>query len=358
MMAFRSYVIFAIISLLLPAAPAVSEDIILQSDGRFATRDLQEKMPLLSGGKVIINSASSLSGRLYIFADTISQASFDYKKVFKTNQPDEAAGYDKVIDVTLEKTPDGMRILLQAPNPAPWEGSDNSGQIEGDLRLPYNCQLEFDAPYFDLIITGPFKRVENKSSFGRLEVQKVSGKVRLTTSNQDILAREISGDITLITSNADIRIDGLTADEKPARIRNENGNVMLNAARGGIDIESSYGKIKGDDLYLTGDGSHISGSYGPIRLTLAGMEKSSLVVKNTNSIVEMRLPDNISGNFRLSVDVNSEIDAYGLNMKPILVDYNQMEFRCGQGESKIAVGVESNGNILIRGVPAKADENR
>jgi hypothetical protein len=357
-MVFRRYVICAIVGMLLRAALAVSEEIILQSDGRYATRDIQEKMTFLPGGKVIVNSASGLSGRLYIFADTISEVSFDYKKVFKTSQQDEAAGYDKVIDVTLEKTPEGMRLLLQAPNPAPWEGSDNSGQIEGDLRLPYNCQLEFDAPYFDLIISGPFEKVENKSSFGRLEVQKVYGKVRLSTSNQDILAREISGDITLITSNADIRIDSLATLEEPARIRNENGNVLISGAHGGIDIESSYGKIKADDLYLTGDGSRISGSYGPIRLTLAGIEKSSLVVENTNGIVEIRLPDDISSNFKLSVNANSEIDVYGLDMKPALIGYNQMEFRCGQGESQINVGVESNGNILIRGIPARTDENK
>ncbi len=330
---------------------AFGEDV-TEADGRFATKKTELRTAIIPGTKILINSARHLSGRLYIVADSPGVALFQYKKLLKVDEKSEAVDYADMIDISFEKTPAGLRILLKAPNPAPWSGTDNSASVEGELHLPPNTPLEISADYFDLNIEGPLKSVENMSSFGRLEVQKITDRLNLTTSNQDIIASDISGEIFLATTNADIRIENMNTGETPAQIRNQSGNVNITQAHGAIDIRDSYGKIKLEDIYLTQSGSQIASSYGPVKMTLAEISKADLSMTNSNDDIELQVPEGIAASFDLAVSSEGEIDASGLPMKPIGVDDKTLEFKCGSGGSEIRIKITGDGNIYLKGIPA------
>jgi hypothetical protein len=337
---------------LLSINPVWAEEVFPQGEGRYVTKEIQIKTVVSSNDKIIINSTAGLSGKLYIAADSTSQAIFEYKKILKTSSRSEATDYAGTINVSMEETPEGIRILLQTPNPAPWAGSDNSGALEGDLHLPVNCNIEITAPYFDLVIDGPFKAVKSQSSFGRIEVQKITEKLTLAATNQDIVARDIQGDISLTAGNADIRVDNLHSGDKAARIRNESGGIFLNQVSGAINVENSFGKIRLDELSLSGNDNRIIGSYAPIKIQVIELKNADILISNTNEDIELRVEESVSSDFSLTVDSGGEIDAEGFKMLPKRMDSNRMQFTSGKGGSLITINIAGEGNIFVRGVPA------
>lgn len=342
-----------IILLFLLAASPWGKEVVSLGDDLFETKVAKITSPIISGEKVIINSAMGLSGKLNIISEEGEQASFDYKKILKTSDPSEAMDYADLIEIALEETPEGLKLVLQAPNPAPWGGSTNAGRVEGDLYLPSDCHIEIDAVYFDLKIDGPFKSIKNKASLGRLDVRKITQEVNLTTTGREIIAKDISGDIALTTGNGEIRIENLVSRIRPADIINENANINVSNVTGSINIRNSYGKIRLDNFHLAGADSRIAGSYGPIRLEISDITNTALAISNRNEDIQITLPDTTSAKFLLKVSLRGSINVEGLMAKPTAVKSDQLEFITGAGESEIAVSIEGNGNISIKGIPEK-----
>ncbi len=342
-----------LILLFLSTASPWGKEVVSLGDDLFETREAKITSPMTSGEKVIINSAMGLSGKLNVISEEAEQASFVYKKILKTSDPSEAMDYADVIEITLEATPEGLKLLLQAPNPAPWGGSANSGRVEGDLYLPSDCHIEIDAAYFDLKIDGPFRSVRNKSSFGRLDIRKITQEVNLATSSREIVAKDISGDIALTTGNGEIKIENLVSRTRPADIINENANIYVSDASGSVNIKNSYGKIRLDNFHLKGADSRITGSYGPIRLEISDIANTALTISNQNEDIQVTLPDAVSAKFLLKVGLRGKINVEGLKARPTTVKSDRLEFITGAGESEIAVDIEGNGNISLKGIPAK-----
>jgi hypothetical protein len=326
-----------------------AEEVVSLGDGRFATRESKLSLGFQFGEKVIINSAEGLSGRLSIIADSSEEAIFIYRKFIKTLDPSEAMDYADLIDISMEPKPGGLMIFFLSPNPAPWSGTENSARIEGELYLPNDCRLEIDARYFDLKVEGPFNSVKNRPSFGRIDVKKITEETNLTSSSQEIIAKDISGRISLTTKHGDIRADNLVADDSPAKITNENGGIFISNLAGGAHIKNSYGKIRLDNARFINMTSRISSSYGPIRIDIKEIDQGLVAVDNLNSEVDVRLPEKVSSRFRLSVSADGTIKAEGLPMKPSLVNKDRLEFAVGEGESEIIIDIKGEGDIYIKG---------
>ncbi|SYZ74560.1 exported hypothetical protein [Candidatus Zixiibacteriota bacterium] len=348
----KGIVIFYFLGLFLNViAPAEAEEVI-QTDDRFMTRKTELTLPVSPRARIAISSARHLIGKINVIADNPDQVLFQYKKVLKVPRQSLAIDYAELIDVSIEKTPTGAKLIFKAPNPAPWSGTDNSASIEGELHLPDNITLEVSAEYFDLNIVGPLRAVENLSSFGRMEVEKITERLNLSTSNQDIIATGVSGDIFLATTNADIRVENMKSGATPAQLRNQSGNVVVATASGALDIKNSYGKIRLEDIHLTLPGSRVIDSYGPIRMMLAEAKQATLEVSNTNDDVELEVSPDINASFLLSVDSDGEISAEGLMMEPTEVMKNRLRFTSGSGGADISVKISGDGNISLKGTAA------
>ncbi len=317
--------------------------------GRFGTNEMKLSAPVPSEKNISISSAENLSGKLVILATESNQATFSFIKMLKATSQSEAIEYAKVINVALEETSDGINILLQAPNPAPWSGTDNSGVINGELQIPIDSKIFIDAQYFDLNISGPFKVVENKSSFGRAEVENITELLYLATSNQDIIASNISGEINLTTSHADIKVTDVITSGQLASIVNENGGITGENLSGVFDIKNSFGRIRLSDLTLVSERSRILGSYSPINLRINSINNAGLTVRNTNEDIKIFVPKSLAAEFSLRVDNNGEIDVEGLEIKPMLVENSRLDFETGAGGQKIRMSIRGEGNISVRG---------
>jgi len=343
------FLLLAVFACILFQSPAKSQDITQIGRDRYGTEPIEVTAEVSPDNKIYINSALGLSGSLVIRAHDTDRAAFKYKKLLKVGSKSEAVDYARVIEVKLENTPQGARLMLQAPNPAPWSETDNSGMLEGELQLPSGSMLEIDAVYFDLDIKGPFRAVENHSSFGRIAVQGITESVNLMTSNRDIMAQDIAGDITIATSHADIRINNVNTGKQAAYIKNENGNIILDNAEGAFDIKNDFGRIKIDDIRFNSDRSRLIGSYSLISVEIAEINEGSLTIRNTNEDIYMSVPKSISADFSLRVDSNGEINTEDFNVRPTLVDNDRLDFISGDATAKIRASIRGNGNIKVQG---------
>jgi hypothetical protein len=325
------------------------EEIFPMGDNRYVTEESRIESSLDSEMKVIISSASGISGKLYVAAEKDSMAVMEYKKVLKALDPSEAANYAEVIDVVFDKTVRGLQILLQAPNPAPWLGTENSGAIEGVLYLPESCYVEIEAKYLDFVMEGPFRIVENINSFGRLAVQGVTERLNLSSSNRDISLEEIRGDISVTTSNADIRINGVESTTKPLRIRNENGNIYVEDLSGEFDIASSFGKIKLSEVAVTRGRGSLSCVHCPVNIEINRLDSAELLISNAYEDVELELPETIAARFFLSTELDGEIHVEKIPVRPIQAAGDFLELISGKGGSEIRIDIEGGGHIEIRG---------
>ncbi len=344
--------IILIILFLLFSVSIRSKEVVSLGDDRFETRE-EKITSQLTGDRVAINSAMGLSGTLSIVTGDAGEASFAYRKILKTSDPSEAMDYADLIQITLESAPDGLKLVLQAPNPAPWSGGPNSGMVDGELYLPADCRIEIDAAYFDIKIEGPFKSIKNKSSFGRIDVRKITEEINLTTSSRGITAKDIAGDISLATGNGEIKIENLSSPTHTAEISDDYADIFITNATGSANIRNNYGKIRLENMHISGPDSRIAGSYGLIKLEISDIRDAAIAISNSNEDVQITLPDTISAKFILRVSSRGKITVEGLKINPTMVKNDQLEFVSGAGESEVTVNIEGNGNISLKGSPAK-----
>ncbi len=328
---------------------AAGQNISPLEGGRFATDEEVLVLPLEKGQQVQIISAEHLAGQLRIVVQDKKEATFRYRRVLKTSSRTQAIDYARAIAITMENTTGGMRLWLQAPNPAPWSGDKNSGRVEGELILPRDCLLKIDAIYFDLDITGPLGGVDCPSSLGAFKLEEIRGKISMATSNQSITGRRLEGDITLSTTYAGIDLAEIKATTNPVVIRNEYGNIAIEGFSGALDIRNDFGKIRLEEIILESDRSRIRGSYSSIRLSIRSMEKAEISIRNNNEDIEIIVPERASAAYSLKVEGDGEINASGLDIVPNYVDYNRLDFKTGTGESKVRVTVSGNGDIFVKG---------
>lgn len=345
------YILFCLFLIMIIAISA-SAQLYEMSDNRFVTESIRLAATLAPGEKVDIMSVSSLSGKLYIHTGAGDQAVFEYKKVFKTRNESDAREYDNLVEAEIKTTPASMRLFIRAPNPAPWSDEDNAVSIEGELSLPADCQLEIDAEYFDLVIEGPFTSVENRSSFGRMDISNITRSLIVAGSTQDINLGNISGEITVSVSNADLTAERLATKSEMARIKNENGDITISDIEGNFTIRNSYGKIKIDRAELSGGGCRIIGTHCPIRVQVVGSENAGLAISNDFEDVNMQIAENVPARFMLNVDTNGEMHVIDLPVKPVIVQNNRLECYTGEGLIPITIDVEDSGNIFVEGIQA------
>jgi len=301
------------------------------------------------GEKVSIMSVSSLSGKLYIFAGDDDKVVFEYKRLIKCNDESTAREYDDLVEGEMQKTPAELRLFLRAPNPAPWGSTDNSVMIEGELRLPPDCQLEIDAEYYDLVVEGPFTSLQNRATLGKMDISRITRSLIISGGSRDVNLTDITGEISVTLNNADINAQNLVTMDESARIKNEHGHITIEDIIGSFSIRSSYGKIRINGADLNGGGSRIIGSHCPIRVEVTGSDNSGLSISNVYDDVELSILDTIPVRFSLDVEGEGEMHITDLPVKPVIVRSNMLECHTGEGNVAIDIDVEESGNIFIEG---------
>jgi len=327
----------------------LAEDVYPLSDSRFVTEADTFSFPLSFGSQVVISSAVSLTGELSLKADQSEKVDFEYRKILKTDDEGEAANYAEQIEIDIRESRDGIKILLRAPNPSPWSGTDNSAGIEGHLLIPADCRIEIDSDFLDFRIEGPFQSIKNNTSFGRFDIAEIKGSISISCVSGDIYLGDVAGEIIAGTKTGDIVIRNMVCTDDAAHLRNQSGDIDIRDLVGGVDIKNSYGRIRISNADLTGVPSEIEGLYSPIMVEVRSISETGLGIRNAYEDVIVELPHDLSAVLSLSASVDGEIHIERLPVKPVGIEMGRMELICGEGDSRIDISIEGTGDIEIEG---------
>ncbi len=336
------------IACVIAVSSAAAQEITEESRNLFSTRPLKSKVPVSTGGEVVIKSAATLRGQLTITTSADEVVMIGYTKKARARNKSTAIDFIDQIAVDLIKVPGGARLELRAPNPAPWSDKE-FGSVEAQLMIPEQCHVEIDASFFDIIAEGPFGEFMVPSSLGRLEVTGVTEKLLLATSNQRLNVEDITGKIDVSTSNSPLVARKINCRDGQGMFRNEGSEIKISDVSGDINVKNSYGRIEIDAFEASGEKSYIRSNYGPIEVNVISVASGQLIVANRYEDIEISLPNNVSAEFSLAVDEEGKIEVYNFPFKPDLVRRNRLSLISGEGKALISGSVRGKGNLYVRG---------
>jgi hypothetical protein len=334
--------VLAMVSSVLP------QDVVEVEPGLYSTVAGTDSLEVGSQQRMVIRAAESLQGTILIETSDRRQASLVFYKQARTVDRSKAFDYVDLIKVSLKPFPDEVRLDFRAPKPAPWDETE-SGAVDCRLLIPTGMEVEIEAVKFDVVARGPLAGLVARSSLGRFDVADIDGKLDLSTRNRRVSLERITGEILVATTNAALVAADLKSGNRPARIRNEGGDIRIDGFTGEISVRNSFGRIAIYGFRPRGEGNHVKGAYGPITLELAEMGHSQLLVSNKYEDIDMTVPDSLSAYLSLSVDEDGLIEVSGLPFTADLVEYDRLSLSAGSGLAKIVASVRDKGNLYVRG---------
>jgi hypothetical protein len=325
-----------------------AQEITEESRNLYSTRELKSMVPASQRSKLTIKSASTLQGSLDITTSPEATVKVVYTKKARTTSKSTAIDFIDQIAVNLVRVPGGTKLELRAPNPAPWSQKE-MGSVEAALIIPEFCQVDVDAPYFDIVADGPFEAFVVPKSLGRLEVSYVTAELQLVTSNRRVTVENISGLIEVETTNSPLVAQNIKSVGDQAVFRNEGGDIKISEVAGDINVRNSYGRTEIDMFEATGKKSYVRNQNGPIEILVQKVGDGQLIVTNRFEDIELSLPSDISAEFSLAVEEDGKIEVYNFPFKPDLVQRNRLSLVAGEGAALISGSVRGKGNLYVRG---------
>jgi len=319
------------------------------SDNLFETVPVNVKESLENDATIIINAVSFLSGKIIIIGDAEKELRFEYKKQIRNSSQSKAIEYSKLIAVESYNSSTGYNIILQTPNPAPWDEASDIGRIELVLHVPLGCTININATYFDLNVTGPINSLSNKASMGTMNIENVSSNLELIGSNRNISVKNIGGRISIIGEHSDIKAENIRSGKKAAYIKNESGNIVIDEILGAIEVKNSFGKIRITGAHLLERRSRILSDQCSVKMGIVSIEDTELTIGSIFADVELTLPKTVSTVFELNTDDDGEIHLTDIGIVTEKVRRNHLMARAGDGNSVIYIDNESGGDIFISG---------
>ncbi|MEE9442722.1 MAG: hypothetical protein V3V99_08650 [candidate division Zixibacteria bacterium] len=298
--------------------------------------------------KVIINSANSLSGNLYLGAGG-KNFRISYQKKMKTPNEAEAAAYADLISVEIDNQKTAITIWLRAPADAPWSGSNNSASLDVRIDVPVGCQIEINTAYFDIEAVGPFEEFVVSESLSKVTVNKVNGLTDINVSNRPLVLKNISGDLKAKNKYEKIKLENIKTGQQTAFIRNENGEISIDSFIGSIDVGTSYGLISGKRISLVGNRNRVKNVSAPIALELDSLTSGRIRVNNRYSKIVLGIAGRVDASFICKFGSDSFVKAEGFLFEPTLVYDERLEFDVGEAAAEARLSIKGDGNIIING---------
>jgi hypothetical protein len=339
--------------LLLLAAGVAAQDIFEVEKGLYSTRELESKVTPGSKKRVIIKAAVNLRGRITLKAAEQTDINLIYTKQARTETWTKALDYIDLISVTMDVVPEGVRLELRAPNPAPWNTENEAGLAEAELTLPLGFMVEIDATYFDVYAQGPLKGLVIGNSLGRHDITGVTDVLKLSTANRRVNIADIEGEISVATTNAPLVAKDIKNVTGQAVFRNDGGDIKIDGFVGEINAKNNFGQIRITNFIPRGQSNYIRGFSGPIILEIKQMTEGQLVVTNRYEDIDISVPDTLSAFYSMVVDDEGTIEVSNFPFTADLIRRNRLNLTAGKGDVAISGTVRGKGNIYIRGIGGK-----
>jgi len=336
------------------AGAATSQGLVKDANGVFVARAVEGQAAMTPAQKLVINAASSLGGAITLTAGA-SQCRYSYNKRLNTPTKTEAAKYAEVISVDIEERRDEIVFYLRAPARAPWSGTSNSGRVDIHIKIPDNCRVQMNTAYFDIEADGPFAEFEVTETLSTVRVENVRGRLDARVSNRPLSVHDVRGQVFVSNKYSSIRLEDIDTGELSATIRNEHGEISLDECRGSFDLRTSYDRIIGRHLFLTGSENRIKNVSGVINLELDSLTTGNLRINNNYGSIWLSIRNRIDADFICKIEEGNRVIAEQMDMIPSLVYDTRLEFTAGEGEAEVRLTTNGSGDINIVGPGTEED---
>ncbi|RME19744.1 MAG: hypothetical protein D6800_13900 [Candidatus Zixiibacteriota bacterium] len=342
--------VVALASLCLGSVTVPAQEIIQREPGLFSTPELTAGLDSVPRNRLVIRSADALSGTVTIHTAEQPGLNVSYVKIARTRERAKAYDFIDLISLHLTAEAAEARLVMRAPNPAPWITGEEEGMVDVVITVPINCFVEVECRQFDLEAVGPLSGLLADRSLGRLSVKRVNGPVELSTANARILMEDVTGSVTAATTNADLIARRVTITDGTGRFRNEQGAIRIDSLNGNLSVRNNLGSITIDQFVPTGESNLIRGNAAPVTVDIASMAGGQVIVSNKYADIELTVPDTLNAFYSLKVEEDGQIRTLDLPLRTELVQRNRLNLVSGKGTANIRVSIQGSGNILLKGV--------
>ncbi len=330
-----------------------AQDVKIQNlgGGRYMTESVRE-LPVGNARALRIIGPDNLGGSITISTATAQNAQLELVKIFKVSNESEAATFDREIQFEFRSIESTIELQIRSRSGAPWEGRDQGARVEVTFTIPENWDLEIRGRFFEMDLSGPFRRADIQTEYGRIKLANVTQRTRVVGSYTGIELSKLKGDIVAQTSYADLVMrDAIPSAERPARLTDVNGSIVVEKLAGAVVAESENAPIFLSDVVLLGTGSSLRAANGMIKADISEFGNAELDIQNKNGAVILRMPKTLSARLNCSVGTGGSIQTGGLDIQthPNLISVGRLEGIIGTGKGVIDIDVLGPGQIGIQG---------
>ena len=296
-----------------------------------------------------LTGPSNLGGSLTLQVGEEDQCSVDLECWARARNRKMAKEFTELVEMFFDTENGVVTLRLTTPRDAPWEGTDYAIKANLDIYVPPDIVVETKTRYFDMNISGPFRGVDVRNSYGEVRVVDVSEETTIDGSYTKVEAENIRGDLDIETTYNSIWVGDVDTEGGEAFLKTTYGKIEVENLVGTLDASTVYDPIHCSDLTLVGGESHIKTVYSTIDLELVEMEECGLFVTNSYGNINLTVPDDLSARLRFSVGRGGTINTNRILIRPLVLDKTKLEGICGDGDSNIGVQVNGIGKILLEG---------
>jgi hypothetical protein len=221
-----------------------------------------------------------------------------------------------------------LTIKVEVPERQGWFdwGSDTRmGDTLLDIKVPKNAEMKIDVVSADVTLAG----VAGRS----LDVDSVSGRLRLDSGAKEIDVESVSGDVDLAGTADRSHLESVSGN---LRARGLTGEMKLETVSGDIDVEGG--------IYREIGAVTVSGDINLRGKPAAG---ARVDVETMSGDVHLHLPSDTSARMRASTFSGSIRSDFGTPEEPEHGPGSSLDATSGDGNSQI--GIETfSGDIEIR----------
>lgn len=334
-------------------AVAQTQNVKIQSlgGGRFMTEAVRE-LPADGVRSLRIVGPQNLGGSIIVRTHSSSAARLELRKIFKVTSEAEAANLEREVLYDFQAISSVLELRISTRVGAPWESSDPSARVEITLSIPRDWDLEIRGRFLEMDLSGPFRRADVETEYGRIKLTSVSQKTRLVGNYTAIEISNLKGDIVAQTSFADLIVrDAIPSAERPARLTDRNGSIVIEKLAGAVVAESENAPIFLSNVVLLGAGSSLRSANAMIKADIAEFADAELDIRNNNGAVILRVPKSLSARLNCAVGTGGSIQTGGLEIQthPNLLGVGRLEGVVGTGKGVIDIDIAGPGQIGIQG---------
>lgn len=222
--------------------------------------------------------------------------------------------------------------------------ADKSGIVYkegGTLQIdakgePYSGQFVFRrTARMDLIVTVPDTRkldyeFETRNSEVRADQLAVSGKLKLSTTNDSVTVSNITGNVEIHTTNASVRATHIAGE---ADLNSTNGSITAEGIEGKLSVDTSNAKVTVTDAAAAVEAKTTNGSIETKTRTVGG----DWNLRTSNASIKAKMPAN--GDYSVegsTTNGGSETDL------PLSSSGNRLEGKIGSGKFDLKLRTTNN----------------